>query len=82
MANVATVDKTIARQVAASRDPTLLIFNIIHRRKHHSVVGSRLGATGQACGCQLGYRQDASLDRSRVVDTAVVARSHRFASLA
>ena len=35
---------------------TLLIFNIIHRRKHHSVVGSRLGATGQACGCKAGYR--------------------------
>ena len=30
------------------------------RIRHHSVVGSRLGATGQACGSQLGYRQDAS----------------------
>ena len=45
---------------------TLLIFNIIHRRKHHSVVGSRLGATGQACGSQLGYHQDASSKSSRL----------------
>ena len=35
--------------VAASRDPTLFISNVLHKR-HHSAVGSRLGATGQACG--------------------------------
>ena len=35
--------------VAASRDPTLFISNVLHKR-YHSAVGSRLGATGQACG--------------------------------
>ena len=33
--------------VAASRDPTLFISNVLHKR-YHSAVGSRLGATGQA----------------------------------
>ncbi|MDD7760008.1 MAG: hypothetical protein PT955_04300, partial [Bacteroidales bacterium] len=37
--------QTLAWLAAPRRDPTLLIFNIIHRRKHHSAVGSRLGAT-------------------------------------
>ena len=40
-----TNEKPSPGRVAASRDPTLLILNIIHRRKHHSVVGSHQGAT-------------------------------------
>ncbi|MBS7410712.1 MAG: hypothetical protein KIG59_07135, partial [Muribaculaceae bacterium] len=41
-------------------------------------VGSRLAATGQACGCKAGYRQDASLESLRYSFNPTLALAARW----